>query len=482
MGRLATLKEGFRSGKIGVTEYYKDFFSRVRVRNEKLNALLEIFEKDALERAVKFDQSKSTLGNLPLGALPIAIKDMISIRGQELNASSKILKGYRAPRSATVTERLEKDGAIFVGRANCDEFAMGSSNENTSFGPVKNPCALDRTAGGSSGGSAAAVAAELCVGALGTDTGGSIRLPAAFCGITGLKPTYGRVSRSGAIAFASSLDQIGPMADDALDCAHILQSIAGRDPRDATSMPVKTENYIEACKSFSLKGVKIGLPKEYFQKGGVDPEIEKNLQSNLKVLEKEGAIIREASIPHTPYGIAVYYLVATAEAASNLARYDGIRYGKRVEQFKSLKDLIMQTRSEGFGSEVKRRIMLGTFALSSGYYDAYYSKAQFVRSKLQSEFLNAFKEVDLLFTPVAPSTAFKIGEKVNDPLQMYLSDIYTVSINLAGVPAIAFPVGHDSQNLPIGGQFIAPPFAEAKLLGAAAAFERAQPFQRRLAL
>lgn len=316
---------------------------------------------------------------------------------------------------------------------------MGSSNENTPFGPVLNPLSLERTAGGSSGGSAAAVAGELCVGSLGTDTGGSIRLPAGFCGIVGIKPTYGRVSRSGVIAFASSLDQVGPFGDDVADAAEILQIISGRDQRDSTSMPVPVADYSAAAKSGSLKGLKVGLPKEYFISDGVEPEVYKKTQEAVELLKREGALVSEVSIPHTKYGIAVYYVVATAEASSNLSRYDGIRYGRRAEKYNSLKDLIMQTRSEGFGAQVSP-IMLGTFALSSGYYDAFYSKAQFVRSKLQQEFLAALKDVDVLFTPVAPSTAFKIGEKTSDPLQMYLSDIFTVSINLAGVPAIALPM------------------------------------------
>jgi aspartyl-tRNA(Asn)/glutamyl-tRNA(Gln) amidotransferase subunit A len=403
---------------------------------------------------------------------------MISIRNHRLGASSKILEGYIAPRSATVVEKLESAGAIFTGRANCDEFAMGSSNENTSYGPVLNPLDLSRTAGGSSGGSAASVAAELCVGSLGTDTGGSIRLPAGFCGIVGLKPTYGRVSRSGVIAFASSLDQVGPFGDDVADTAEIFQIIAGRDQRDSTSVPVKIDDYIGAANRGQLKGLKVGLPKEYFSKEGVAADVYKKTMEAVELLKREGALVREVSIPHTQFGIAVYYVVATAEASSNLSRYDGVRYGRRAENFSSLKDLMMKSRSEGFGAEVKRRIMLGTFALSSGYYDAYYSKAQFVRSLIQQEFLSALKEVDVLFTPVAPSTAFKIGEKTADPLQMYLSDIFTVSINLAGVPAIAFPIGHDSNGMPVSGQFIGAPFAEAKIIEAAAGFEKAIAFKK----
>ena len=469
MGRLAKLREDFGSKKIGFKEYYEALFKRIHSRNSKLNAYLEVFEEDCLHKASSLDQKSE---RKPLEGIPIGIKDIISIQGKELNASSKILKSYKAPRSATVTERLERDGAIFPGRCNCDEFAMGSSNENTPFGPVKNPIKLERTAGGSSGGSAAAVRADLCVASLGTDTGGSIRLPAAFCGITGLRTTYGRVSRSGVIAFASSLDQVGPFADDSLDCAHIMQSIAGRDARDATSMNIPVPDYVAAIKNANLKGKKIGIPDEFFNMEGTQKEVSAASQTFIDALKREGASVEKLSMPHLPYGIAVYYVVATAEAASNLARYDGIRYGHRAKEFKNLKDLIVQSRSEGFGSEVKRRIMLGTFALSSGYYDAYYSKAQFVRSKIQNEFLEAFKKVDLIFCPTCPTTAFKIGEKVNDPLAMYLLDIFTVTANLAGLPGISMPIGMDSQGLPIGGQLIGRPFSEDQILATAAACER----------
>lgn len=475
MGRLNDLRNQLISKKTSIAEYYSDLSKKIDEKNKATNALLEIFSDDIAKhiKNASFDETK------PLSCLPIAIKDMISIKDKSLTASSRMLENYKAPRSATVVERLQSAGAFFVGRANCDEFAMGSSNENTPFGAVRNPFDLKRTAGGSSGGSAAAVAGELCVASLGTDTGGSIRLPAAFCGLVGLKPTYGRVSRSGVIAFASSLDQVGPLADDAIDCAEVAQIIAGRDPRDSTTAPTPVASYTEAVKKGTLKGLRIGLPKEYFSMSGISPDIQKINQEAIEVFKREGAQIKEISIPHTPYGIAVYYLVATAEAASNLARYDGIRYGHRAKNYTSLKDLIIKSRSEGFGEEVKRRIMLGTFSLSSGYYDAFYAKAQFVRSKIQSEFLTAFKDVDVIFAPVSPVSAFELGSKVADPMQMYLLDIFTVSCNLAGVPALSFPLGYDSLNLPVGGQLIGAPYREETLFAACGAYERAHPFKKR---
>lgn len=473
MGRLAKIQKALSEKKISLKEFYHDFIPQIKNRNSKTNAYIEIFEDELDAQKNRSDEYRGNLDGLPIG-----IKDIISIRNRNLTAASKILAGYRAVRSASVVERLAHAGASFCGRLNCDEFAMGSSNENSAYGPVRNPFHLEHIAGGSSGGSAAAVAAEMCLGSLGTDTGGSIRLPAAFCGITGLKPTYGRVSRSGVIAFASSLDQVGPMADDSLDCAILLQAIAGKDSRDATSLNIPTEDYVAATQKRILKGLKIGLPKEYFNMKGLDPEIEKQTQESIENLKKAGAEVTEISLPHTPYGIAAYYLIATAEASSNLARYDGIRYGKRSEEFDSLRDLMIKTRSEGFGAEVKRRIMLGSFSLSAGYYDAYYAKAQFVRSKIQSEFLEAFKSIDLIFSPASPSLAFKIGERINDPLAMYLMDIFTVSVNLAGLPAIAFPIGLSKGGLPIGAQFIGRPFSESQLLSAVASYEEAFPSKR----
>lgn len=476
MGALTKLRKELRDKKFSLTEFYQDYFKKIYERNKATNAYLSVYEDEVLIQAKEADKKPR---DLPLFGLPFGIKDMISIKNRPLQASSWMLEGYRAPQHATVSERLENAGAFFVGRANCDEFAMGSSNENTPYGVCHNPWNLKRSSGGSSGGSAVCVAADMAVGSLGTDTGGSIRLPANFCGIVGMKPTYGRVSRSGVIAFASSLDQVGPLADDVEDCAEILQVIAGRDGRDSTSMDVPVDDYIGAVKKPELKGLKVGLPKEFFEDTSkMDPEISKQNEKAIEVLKKEGAILKEVSLKHAPYGIAVYYLVATAEAASNLARYDGVRYGHRSERQGSLKELIIQSRSEGFGDEVLRRIMLGTFSLSAGYYDAYYQKAQFVRSLVQQEYLSAFKEVDLIYAPVCPYLPFEIGCHQQDPLQMYLADIFTVSVNLAGLPAISFPIGWTDQNLPIGGQLIGNAFQEAKLFSAASAFEKANPVTR----
>jgi aspartyl-tRNA(Asn)/glutamyl-tRNA(Gln) amidotransferase subunit A len=476
MGRLHQLKKDFEAKKISIREYYEQKLPQIRRRNETLNAYIEIFE-ERISQTIKSLETPSKGGHLR--GLPLAIKDIISVQGERLSAASKMLGQYRAPRSATVVERLEAEGAISIGRANCDEFAMGSSNENSFYGPSKNPYDLNRSPGGSSGGSASAVAGELCVGALGTDTGGSIRLPASFCGITGLKPTYGRVSRSGVIAFASSLDQVGPMADDAIDCAEILQVIAGADSRDSCSMKVPLDDYVEACRTGSLKGKKIGYDPKFLEHPEMPKALQKTLQAAKEVLEKAGAEFKSISIPSAEYGIAAYYVIAPAEASSNLARYEGIRYGHRAEKFSSLKELMIQSRSEGFGSEVKRRIMLGSFALSSGYYDAYYSKAQFVRSKIQQEFLEAFKEVDFLYWPSAPTGPFKLGKEEKNPLSLYLADIFTIPINLAGLPAINFPIGWDEDQLPVGAQLIGRPFSEADLLSSVAAFEKEMPFQRR---
>ncbi|TVQ80388.1 MAG: Asp-tRNA(Asn)/Glu-tRNA(Gln) amidotransferase subunit GatA [Bradymonadales bacterium] len=476
MGRLHQLLRNFKEKKASYREYYSDEMPKIKRRNEELGAYLEIFE-ELVETQVTELESGKRAGRL--AGLPLAIKDIISIQGQRLTAASKILENYRAPRSATVVERLDREGAVFVGRSNCDEFAMGSSNENSAYGPAKNPFDLSRSPGGSSGGSASAVAGELCVGALGTDTGGSIRLPAAFCGITGLKPTYGRVSRSGVIAFASSLDQVGPMADDALDCAEILQVISGADPRDSTAMKVPVEDFVKACEPSPLKDLKIGYSPDYLESESLPEAYKKELQEAKRSFEKLGAKFYPMTLEHLPYSIAAYYIIAPAEASSNLARYDGVRFGHRTKAFESLKEMIVQSRSEGFGDEVKRRIMIGSFALSSGYFDAYYSKAQFVRSLIQKEFLEAFKKVDLLFWPSSPRPPFPLGKEEKDPLSLYLADIFTIPVNLAGLPALSFPIGYDEDSLPIGAQLIGRAFAEAELLRSLAAYERERPFEKR---
>lgn len=476
MGRLHELKKSFETKKISPQEYYEIELSKWKERNKKLNAYLGFFE-ERISRRLKAMTDPKEGGHLR--GLPIAIKDIISVEGEELSAASKMLSGFRPPRSATVVERLEAEGAICTGRTNCDEFAMGSSNENSAYGPSLNPYDLERSTGGSSGGSGAAVAGQMAVAALGTDTGGSIRLPSSFCGITGLKPTYGRVSRSGVIAFASSLDQVGPMADDAIDCAEVLQIIAGKDDRDSTAMNVPVEDYVSACKNSDLKNSKIGFDPEYLESPDIPESIRKSLAEAKSQMEKAGARFEAISIPSARYGIAAYYVIAPAEASSNLARYDGIRYGHRAKNFSSLKELMFRSRSEGFGSEVKRRIMLGSFALSSGYYDAYYGKAQWIRSKIQKEFLEAFQKVDFLFWPSAPNSPFRLGHEEKNPLSLYLADIFTIPVNLAGLPAINFPIGWDNENLPVGAQLIGRPFSEAELLRGVSAFEKIMPFERR---
>ncbi|MEK6694986.1 MAG: Asp-tRNA(Asn)/Glu-tRNA(Gln) amidotransferase subunit GatA, partial [Nitrospirota bacterium] len=407
----------------------------------------------------------------PLLGVPIALKDVLAVRGQPLNCASKILGTFTSPYDATVVEKLKAAGAVIFGRLNMDEFAMGSSTENSAFQTTRNPWDTARIPGGSSGGSAAAVAADECIASLGSDTGGSIRQPAACCGVVGLKPTYGRVSRYGLVAFASSLDQIGPITKDVRDAALMLQVIAGHDPLDSTSADVPVPDYQKALK-FNLRGMKVGVPMEFFAEG-LDPEVELAVRTAIIKLQELKAEIRVISLPMTQYAVATYYLIATAEASSNLARYDGVKYGYRAAKEKGLLEMYMKTRQEGFGAEAKRRIMLGTYALSAGYYDAYYGKAQAVRTLIKRDFDDAFKDVDVIVTPTMPTPAFKLGEKVQDPLQMYLSDIYTISVNLAGVPAIVVPCGFSSGKLPIGLQIIGRPFEEDKIIRAAYAYEQA---------
>jgi aspartyl-tRNA(Asn)/glutamyl-tRNA(Gln) amidotransferase subunit A len=404
--------------------------------------------------------------------MPIAVKDNICTERVLTTCGSRMLANFVPPYDATVIARLRAQGYLLIGKTNLDEFAMGSSTEHSAFGPTRNPWNLSCVPGGSSGGSAAAVAAEECVAALGSDTGGSIRQPAAFCGVVGLKPTYGRVSRFGLVAFASSLDQIGPITRDVTDAAILLNVIAGHDPLDATSADCPAPDYTRALKKKDLKKLTVGVPREFFGEG-LDPEVEQAVWTAIDLLKTLGGEIREISLPTTRYAVAIYYLIATAEASSNLARFDGVRYGLRAKQANDLMDMYLKTRQEGFGPEVKRRIMLGTYALSAGYYEAFYGKAQAARTLTKRDFDNAFTEVDVIATPVTPTPAFKLGEKSEDPLKMYLSDIYTIPVNLAGLPAIAVPCGFSKAGLPIGLQLIGRPFAEDTILRAAYAYEQA---------
>ena len=408
--------------------------------------------------------------------MPVAVKDNFLTRGVRTTCASKILGDFMPPYDATAITRMRDAGAVITGKTNLDEFAMGSSTENSAFFPTRNPWDRERVPGGSSGGSAAAVAADQCVAAVGTDTGGSIRQPAAFCGVVGLKPTYGRVSRYGIIAFASSMDQVGPVTKDVRDCALMLEAVAGRDPADSTSVDRPVPRYSEGLTG-EIRGLRIGVPKEYFVSGMV-PEVEQAVRDAIRLLGKNGAVVEEISLPHTEYAVAVYYIVATAEASSNLARYDGMRFGHRAEA-RDLTETYMLTRDEGFGVEVKRRIMLGTYALSAGYYDAYYLKAQRVRTLIKRDFDAAFQRCDVIVTPTAPTAAFKIGEKIQDPLQMYLSDIYTISVNLAGLPALSLPCGFDQGGMPIGLQIIGKHFDEPTVLRLAHAYEQATEWHRR---
>ncbi len=471
---LTELCEKLRAGEVSSTVLTKHFLDRIKALDPKIRAYLTVTEEEALKQAQEADKALEKGERRPLLGVPLAIKDNICIDGVRTTCASKILENFIPPYNATVIERLKEAGAVFLGKTNLDEFAMGSSTENSAFFPTHNPWDLSRVPGGSSGGSAAAVAAGLCAGSLGSDTGGSIRQPASFCGVVGLKPTYGRVSRYGLVAFASSLDQIGPLTKTVADTALLLQVISGPDPRDSTCAPEEVPNYLEAL-GRDLKGLKVGLPKEYMGEG-LDPEVRQAVEKALQLFEKMGLEIREISLPHAPYAIAAYYIIAPAEASSNLARYDGVKYGLRVEG-KDLIDMYKKTRSQGFGPEVKRRIMIGTYALSAGYYDAYYKKASQVRTLIARDFLEAFKEVDFVVGPVAPSPAFKLGERVDDPLQMYLSDIYTISVNLAGIVGLSLPCGFSKEGLPIGLQIMGPHFSEPKVLALGHQFEKTLDLQ-----
>ncbi|PLY00876.1 MAG: Asp-tRNA(Asn)/Glu-tRNA(Gln) amidotransferase GatCAB subunit A [Desulfuromonas sp.] len=476
---ILQLGEKLRGGELTSVALTQACLERIAVTNDKVNSFITVCADEALAAAAEADALLAAGDGGPLTGIPIALKDIFNTRDLLTTCGSKILANYIPPYDATVVAKLRAQGAVIVGKLNMDEFAMGSSNENSAAGPVRNPWNLERIPGGSSGGSAAALAAGQVSLTLGTDTGGSIRQPASHCGVVGLKPTYGRVSRYGVVAYASSLDQVGPLARNVEDCATLLGAVAGYDPLDSTSVDTPVPDYLATLKD-GIKGKKIGLPKEYFI-AGLDADVKKAIDAAIEIYKQLGAEIVEVSLPHTDYAVACYYLIATAEASSNLARYDGVRYGVRKDEGEGLIGMYQQTRAAGFGDEVKRRIMLGTYALSSGYYDAYYLKAQKVRTLIRQDFLTAFEQVDLLLTPVAPTPAFKIGEKADDPLQMYLSDIFTIPLNLAGLCGMSIPCGMSGEGLPIGLQLFGKPFAEAEILQAAWAFENATDFGGTLA-
>jgi aspartyl-tRNA(Asn)/glutamyl-tRNA(Gln) amidotransferase subunit A len=457
-------RERLFNGQETVEARVSEHLSVIETRRS-LNAFLSVFNEEVVSRSREIDQ-KIKQGNAgPLAGMVIAVKDVLSMDGTVTTCGSKMLENFRAIYDATVIKKLRDADAVFIGKTNMDEFAMGSSGETSAFGPTKHPMDESRVPGGSSSGSCVAVAAGMSTASLGTDTGGSIRQPAGLCGIVGLKPTYGRVSRYGLVAYGSSFDQIGPFTNSVMDAARILQVIAGRDENDSTSADVAVPDYLAAIDG-KMKGKRIGLPKEYFTTA-LNPEIASVLQKKIDLLKQAGAEMVEVSLPHSEYTISTYYILATAEASSNLSRYDGARYGYRSPNAKDLQSMYVRSRSEGFGSEVKRRIMLGTYVLSSGYYDAYFRKAQQVRRLIQNDFINAFKQVDCILTPISPTTAFKLGEKMDDPLQMYLNDIYTVSANLAGIPGICVPAGTDAKGLPIGVQILGKQFDESTILNVA---------------
>jgi len=470
---VAELREAIALGRVKAGELAAKYYDRIAEVNPRLNVFLSLTRGRALEQAARVDAAAAKGDKLgPLAGVPVAIKDVMVMRGAPATAGSKILQGYQPPYDATAVSRLEAAGAVLLGKTNCDEFAMGSSNENSAYGAVRNPVDTERVPGGSSGGSAAAVAANMAVATLGSDTGGSIRQPASFCGVVGVLPTYGRVSRYGLIAFASSLDRIGPFAGNVHDAAIMLGVIAGHDEMDATSSHSPVLDYAaESAKP--VDGLRIGVPEEYFGEG-LDPEVRAAIEKGIEDLKAAGCRVKPISLPHTKYAIPTYYLVATAEASANLARFDGVRYGYRSPKSETLSAMYRHTRDEGFGAEVKRRILLGTYALSAGYYDAYYLKAQQVRRLLTEEFLRAFAEVDAIVTPTSPVPAFKLGEKTGDPLAMYLADIYTVTASLAGICGVTVPCGATKSGLPVGMQVLAGHFNEGTAFRVARAVESAQ--------
>ncbi|MEW6732376.1 MAG: Asp-tRNA(Asn)/Glu-tRNA(Gln) amidotransferase subunit GatA [Acidobacteriota bacterium] len=475
---IERLHSALKSGETSVEAVCTAILERIERLNPQLNAFITVMRESAMARARTLD-AQLLAGNPigPLFGVPVAVKDNICTQGVRTTCGSRILDNFLPPYSATVIERLEAAGAIIIGKTNCDEFAMGSSNENSAYGAAHNPWDLSRVPGGSSGGSAIATAADLSVTAIGSDTGGSIREPASFCGVLGLKPTYGRISRYGLVAFGSSLDQIGPFAKTSVDIATMLKVMAGHDWHDATSSNRVVPDYLSEL-SGTIKGLRLGVAKEAFS-AGLHSEVRACVEQAINNFVALGANIVEVTLPHSEYAIADYYIIATAEASANLARYDGVRYGFRAEEPKDLMDMYQRTRDIGFGAEVKRRVMLGTYVLSSGYYDAYYLKAQKVRTLIECDFGNAFEQCDLIVMPTAPVPAFKLGEKTDDPLEMYLADIYTVTVNLAGVPGISMPCGFSQDGLPIGCQLIAPHFEETRLLNAAYTYEQAYPIKRK---
>ncbi|HXW04002.1 MAG TPA: Asp-tRNA(Asn)/Glu-tRNA(Gln) amidotransferase subunit GatA [Vicinamibacterales bacterium] len=470
------IAQAIRDGQASAVEICRAALGRIDDADRRLNAFRSTTPEAAVQAAAALDARPEAWADLPLLGVPVAFKDNICTRGVPTTAGSRILEGYLPPFDATVVERLARAGAVFVGKTNCDEFAMGSSNENSAFGPTRNPWDADRTPGGSSGGSAAAVSARLVPLALGSDTGGSIRQPAAMCGVVGIKPSYGRVSRYGLLAFGSSLDQIGPLATSVADAALALQIIAGPDGRDATCLDTPVPDLLAALTG-DVRGLRIGVPRDHVE-GGLDTGVAEAFEQALDVLRREGAEVHDVSLPHSAAGIAVYYLISTAEASSNLARYDGVRYGYRTQRAESLGEMYDLTRDEGFGAEVKRRIMLGTFVLSSGYYDAYYLKAQQVRTLIRRDYEVAFERVDLIAAPTSPVPAFRLGERLDNPLHMYLADVFTVGANLAGLPAVSVPCGLAGGTLPVGFQLTGRPLEEATMLRAADAYERASRFSR----
>ena len=467
-----------KNREISSQELTRAVLERIQAAEDRVNAFITVTEKEALKQAEKADEEIAKGRCSLLTGIPLAIKDVICTRGIPTTCGSKILENFVPPYDATVIDKLRKAGAVIAGKLNMDEFAMGSSTENSGFKITRNPWDLARVPGGSSGGSAAAVAADMCLGALGSDTGGSIRQPASYCSTVGMKPTYGRVSRYGLVAFASSLDQIGPLSKNVSDCAVMLKAIAGYDSADSTSVPRDVPDYTAALQK-GLKGVRLGIPKEYSAAEGMDPAVSGAVDDAVKVMEDMGAEKIEVSLPHTEYAVAVYYVIAPSEASSNLARYDGVKYGLRDKDQHELIQMYRHTRSRGFGPEVQRRIIIGTYCLSAGYYDAYYGKASQVRTLIMEDFRKAFETCDVVVCPVAPTPAFKIGEKVDDPLTMYLMDIFTISANLAGIPGMSIPCGFSKQGLPVGMQLMGKHFNEEMLLKVAYNFEQATDFHKK---